>query len=373
MASLRTIENTAFFIVLFAVTLAFYAVVRDYLLTVFWAAIFALMSYPLNVRLRESFGGRANSAALVTLFVVIPLVIGPLVILGSSMGQEAATLYANVREGDIDMAAPLRWMERQLPLVSATLERVGVDIASVERQLSSFAARASQWLAGFALSVGQNLVRTLGLAFLMLYVLFFFLRDGDGIIGHLVRVLPLGDERERRFFERFAQVARATIKGTFIVAAIQGLLGGLMFWALGITGPVLWGLVMGVLSMLPVVGSVLVWGPVAIYFGVEGDWFRCLALLAIGGGVIGSVDNFLRPVLVGRDTRMPDYLILLSSLGGIGLLGLSGFIIGPIIAALFLTSWEIFEEDFGSSGLKLSGLRRAVAHDAEEAAAAGED
>lgn len=347
MSRLRNIENIAFFIVLFGVTIAFYAVVEDYLLTVFWAAIFAVLAFPLNLRMRDWLGGRRNLAAMLTLLVIVPAVILPLVVLGGGMGREAATLYANVRSGAIDPTAPLQWLSEQVPTFSERLQTLGVDLDDVRRQLASAAASASGWLAGFALAVGQNFMKLIALATLMLYVLFFFLRDGEALIGHLVRVLPLGDEREQRFFRRFAEVARATVKGTFIVGALQGFLGGLMFWALGLPGPVLWGMVMGVLSMLPLVGAIIVWGPVAIYFGTEGDWFRCLTLVLVGGGVIGSVDNFLRPILVGRDTRMPDYLILLSSLGGIGLLGLSGFIIGPMIAALFITSWEIFEEDFG--------------------------
>jgi predicted PurR-regulated permease PerM len=371
MPALRTLENIAFFIVLFGVTVAFYAVVRDYLLTVFWAAIFAVLAFPLNLRLRRWLGGRPNLAALLTLAVIVPAVIVPLLVLGGGMGREAVTLYANVRSGAIDPSAPLQWLQEQVPTFSERLETLGVDLDDVRRQLGSVAATASGWLAGFALAVGQNFMKLIALATLMLYVLFFFLRDGEALIGHLVRVLPLGDEREQRFFRRFAEVARATVKGTFIVGALQGFLGGILFWALGLPGPVLWGMVMGVLSMLPLVGAVVVWGPVAIYFGVEGDWFRCLALVIVGGGVIGSVDNFLRPVLVGRDTRMPDYLILLSSLGGIGLLGLSGFIIGPMIAALFLTSWEIFEEDFG--GRNVLARANAAEGGADGARAPSED
>jgi predicted PurR-regulated permease PerM len=137
------------------------------------------------------------------------------------------------------------------------------------------------------------------------------------------------------------------VKGTLVVGIIQGSLGGLAFWLLGLSAPVLWGVVMTVISLLPAVGSVLVWGPAAIYLLVTGEIVRGIILIVAGSFIIGTIDNVLRPLLVGRDTHMPDYLILLSMLGGIVLFGLSGFVIGPVIAALFITVWEMFTEEFG--------------------------
>jgi predicted PurR-regulated permease PerM len=182
----------------------------------------------------------------------------------------------------------------------------------------------------------------------MLYLLYFFLKDGEQIIETFVRVLPIGDERERLLFSKFAEVSRATIKGTFVVGIIQGTMGGLAFWLLGIDAAVLWGVIMVILSILPAVGSGFVWGPAALILILTGSWIKGIILLIIGILIIGLVDNFLRPILVGRDTKMPDYLILLSTLGGLTLFGISGFIIGPIIASLFLTIWHIFMQDYSS-------------------------
>src|SRR5690606_15058837 len=150
-----------------------------------------------------------------------------------------------------------------------------------------------------------------------LYLLFFFLRDGDRLIDSFVKVLPLGDERERRLFSKFAEVSRATIKGTLVVGVIQGALGGFIFWVLGISAPIFWAVLMTVLSLLPAIGAAIVWFPAAVILIVTGSYIKGLILLAFGTGVISLVDNFLRPVLVGRDTRMPDYLVLLSTLGGL--------------------------------------------------------
>lgn len=147
-------------------------------------------------------------------------------------------------------------------------------------------------------------------------------------------------------FDKFSEVTRATVKGNLIVAVAQGSLGGLIFWILDIPGPVLWGVVMTVLSMIPVVGAGLIWAPVAIYLFAIGEWVDGAILAGFGAFVIGLVDNILRPILVGRDTKLPDYVVLLSTLGGFSLFGINGFVIGPLIAALFLTFWEIFILEF---------------------------
>jgi predicted PurR-regulated permease PerM len=180
----------------------------------------------------------------------------------------------------------------------------------------------------------------------MLYLLFFFLRDGLRLLDGLVQALPIGDQRERLLLERFTNVSRATIKGTLVVGIVQGLLGGLAFWVLGIGAPVLWGVVMGLLSIVPAVGPALVWGPAAVILLVNGEWFAGIGLIVFGAIVIGLADNVLRPMLVGRDTKLPDYLILLSTLGGLAGFGLAGIVIGPIIAALFLTLWQMAQQEF---------------------------
>ncbi len=152
----------------------------------------------------------------------------------------------------------------------------------------------------------------------MLYLLFCFLRDGDKIVELIIRVLPIGDEAERHLLSKFAEVSRATIKGTLVVGVIQGTLGGIMFALLGIESAVFWGVVMIGLSILPAVGSALVWGPAALIFLANGHWIKALILFGVGALIIGMIDNVLRPILIGRDTKMPDYLILLSTLGGLG-------------------------------------------------------
>ncbi|WP_313334674.1 AI-2E family transporter, partial [Comamonas sp.] len=176
----------------------------------------------------------------------------------------------------------------------------------------------------------------------MLYLLFFFLRDGKTLIRKILAATPLDDAHKRKLGAKFITVVRATVKGNLAVAATQGALGGIIFWILGIEASLLWGVVMAFLSLLPAVGAAIVWGPVAIYYFATGSTTEGLILAAYGAGIMGMVDNVLRPLLVGKDTKMPDYLILISTLGGLSLFGLTGFVIGPLIAALFIAVWDLF-------------------------------
>lgn len=214
-------------------------------------------------------------------------------------------------------------------------------LGEVQERLSAGLSKGVQFLAGQALNVGQNALDFFVSFFIMLYLLFFLLRDGRAL-GHRVRAaVPLRDDLQRNLFHKFTDVVRATIKGTIVVAIVQGALGGLMFWFLGIQAPVLWAVVMAFLSLLPAVGTALVWVPVALYLLASGAVWQGVLLIVYGVLVIGLVDNVLRPVLVGKDTKMPDYIVLIATLGGMAIFGLNGFVIGPLIAAMFMAAWDI--------------------------------
>ena len=183
----------------------------------------------------------------------------------------------------------------------------------------------------------------------MLYVLFFLFRDGRQIGRNIRAAMPLSDEYNAQLTARFAAVVRATVKGNIVIAIIQGMIGGVTFWLLGIKGALLWGTLMTFLSLLPAVGSALVWVPAAAYLILTGSAWKGVALVLVGVLVIGLIDNLLRPILVGRDTRLPDYVVLVSTLGGISIFGINGFVIGPLIAALFLASWTLFRDEQAES------------------------
>ena len=201
-----------------------------------------------------------------------------------------------------------------------------------------------QFIAAQALAIGQNTVGLVVSSFVMLYLLFFLLRDGDALARRIRDAAPLDNAQQNALFRRFTAVIRATVKGSIVVAIVQGALGGLIFWLLGIQGALLWGAVMAVLSLLPAVGAGLVWLPVSLYLLFTGAIWQGIVLIAFGALVISTVDNVLRPILVGGETKIPDYLVLIATLGGITIFGVNGLIIGPVIAAMFLAAWDLFSE-----------------------------
>ncbi|MDX1548487.1 MAG: AI-2E family transporter [Rhodothermales bacterium] len=346
---IKTIQNAFFITLLLLVTVAFLWLIQDFMQPVFWAAVLAVIFYPLYQRIRRAVKERDALASVLTVLLILVIVILPLFLVGLAVTREAVGLYQRIASGEIDLQEALRTLERAIPLADDLLGRAGVDLEQVREGLADAAVTASRYLASQALTIGQNTVRIAVMFFLMLYLLFFFLRDGERLIDAIVRALPLGDRRERLLFVKFAEVARATLKGTLVVGVVQGTLGGVLFWMLGIDAAVFWGVIMTVLSLLPAVGAAIVWAPAAVILLATGNVAKGLILAAAGTLLIGLVDNLLRPVLVGRDTKMPDYLILLSTLGGLALFGLSGFVIGPVIAALFLAVWQMFVDEYGSA------------------------
>ena len=339
----------AFFVaLLLAVTLAFFWLIRGFLQPIFWAVALGIIVYPLHARLQHRLHDRKGLAASISVVVVVVVVILPLIGLGAAVASEGAALYERLQSDGLGVGTIFSEVEQHLPQVTALIERAGGDPARLQEQAQAAAVTVSRAIAERALSIGTGTLRGTIFFFLMLYLLFFFLRDGPRILEAMIRALPLGDQRERHLLERFAEVSRATIKGTLVVGIVQGTIGGIAFAVLGISAPVLWGTVMALLSILPVVGTALVWLPAAIFLIVSGQILGGIALIFVGVFVIGLVDNLLRPVLVGRDTQLPDYLILLATLGGLAGFGLAGVVIGPTIAAFFLSVWQMAEDEFNA-------------------------
>lgn len=342
------LEQRTFLLALLGVSAAFIWVLSPFFGAVFWAALLAIVFHPLTRRLDRRYPAHSNLTALAVLLLAVVVVILPLSLFLVSLVSEAAHLYRQLDSGEIDLAVYVDRIKEAFPVLKDVLDRAGIDLADVKQKLGDAAVTVSRFAAQQAVSIGQNTFQFGLSVVLMLYVAFFLLRDGEWLTDLLVRALPLGDARERLLFAKFAEVARATIKGNLVVAGVQGALGGLIFSLLGIEGAVFWGFVMAIASLLPAVGAALIWGPAAIYLLATGAIWEGVVLVVFGAGVIGLVDNLLRPVLVGRDTKLPDYLVLLSTLGGLGLFGLSGFVLGPLIAALFVAFWDIFMREFNA-------------------------
>lgn len=367
---MRSMEHIFFFTLLVLATLAFLGVINAFIVPLFWAIALAILFEPLCDRVAAMLGDRSGVASLLTILLILLSLILPILLLGIVVTNEAVKLIAAIENQTIDPGAAVRWVQDAVPEVVAYAEGHGFKIEELTSRVSDLALTAGRLVASNALAVGQNTLRFFVMLLLMIYLLFFFLRDGHAIVERMVQILPLGDARERQLFERFASVVRATVKGTFVIAAVQGFIGGLAFALLDIRAAVLWGVVMAVLSLLPAVGALLVWGPAAAVLFAGGEIVSGIILVLVGVFVIGLADNLLRPVLVGRDTQMPDYLILLATLGGLALFGISGMVIGPLIAALFITLWEMFEESYGDRDLEAA--RQAIAKQREASLAGSE-
>ncbi len=344
MSQSSSLHYRTFLFLLIAVTVAFGWLLWPFYGAVFWGAILAIIFAPLQRRLVTRLGGRRNLASLITLLLVLLLVILPLIAISGSLVREGAGLYQNIKSGRINFGEYFQQVMAALPpSVHDMLSRFDLaDIPSLQEKLSAAAMQASQFLATQALSIGQDTFQFVVSFGIMLYLLFFLLRDGPQLSARLRRAVPLSEEHKRHLFRKFTTVVRATVKGNIAVAASQGALGGIIFSVLGIQGALLWGVIMGFLSLLPAVGAGLIWAPVAVYFLLTGDMVKGIVLIGFGVLVIGMVDNVLRPILVGKDTKMPDYVVLISTLGGMALFGLNGFVIGPLVAALFMASWDLF-------------------------------
>lgn len=343
------IRQGAFWIMLLLVTAAFVGMLKPFLLTLFWATLLAVIFHRtfriINWRLR----GKANLAAAITTILILLIVVLPVFLLLIALVDQSMIVYKLIESGAWDPTDLVDYIEKELPNIEGMLSRAGLTPERMRADLSNFALSFTRSLADHAVQYTQNAIAFTAQFFIMLYVLFFFLRDGISIVRSVVGALPFGNRWEYVVINRFTSVARATLKGTLIVAAVQGAIGGIMFALLGIQGALFWGVVMMLLSLLPVGGSALVWAPAAVILFFQGYIGSGIALTIVGAMGIGLVDNLLRPLLVGRDTQMPDYLVLLATLGGIGWFGLSGFVLGPVLAAVFLTCWEVAGRDFGGS------------------------
>ena len=323
------------------ISVAFFAIIRDFVMTMFVAAIFSGVAHPLYRQLLAAFGGRKALASAMTLLTLVLVVVGPLVAVVTIVTNEALGMTENVTPWVQQIIKePLR-LNTYLDRIPG-IERIEPYRATLLRKAGEAAGALGAIVVASLSTTTRNTLRVIVDFFIMLYAMFFFLMDGRRYLETVLGYLPLRESEKNQMLHRFVSVTRATLKGTLLIGVIQGTLGGMIFAILGIPGAVLWGVLMIVLSILPVVGGALVWVPAAVVLVFQGAWIKALVLIGFCSLIIGSVDNVMRPRLVGQDTQMSDLLILLSTLGGIGAFGAIGFIVGPIIAALFVTCWEIF-------------------------------
>jgi predicted PurR-regulated permease PerM len=338
------LETRAFVLLMVIVTLAFGTILRPFWGAVFWGVIIAILSAPLQRLLVRRMGQRRTWAALTTLAIILLIVTPPLILIVATLVQEGSGVYARMNAGELNFGRYFQEIVAALPpWFTQLLDRFGIgNLGDIELRLTSAVAQASQLIATEVFGIGQNTLEFVVGFFIALYLAFFLLRDGPTLALRVKTAIPLDEVHKQALAQKFATVIRATVKGNIVIAIIQGTLGGLALWVLDVRGALLWAVMMAFLSLLPAVGAGLIWGPAAIYLLVTGSVIQGVGLVAFGVLVIGLVDNVLRPILVGKDTSMPDYVVLISTLGGLAVFGINGFIIGPVIAAMFIAVWHIY-------------------------------
>jgi predicted PurR-regulated permease PerM len=323
----------------------FLFMIGRFLIAVFLAAVLAGLAQPLLEWLREKLGNRPRLAALVTLLVLVlgvglPLV-GFLAVVAAQAIQVGDDVGAWVQEQSGRLVELEAWA-RRIPVIGASIPQR----AQLAEQVTALTQRAGSILFGTLTAATRGTLSFVLQFFIMLYALFFFLLDGPKLLRKILGYTPLSPVEQVALLERFTSVTRATLKGSLLIGLLQGTLAGLAFWVAGVPAATFWGAVMVVLAIIPAVGAGLVWVPAVVYLFFAGAVVAAIGLALWCALVVGTVDNLLRPRLVGRDARMSDLLILLSTLGGIVLFGAVGFVVGPIIGALFVTTWDIYGDAF---------------------------
>ena len=339
--SQKIVNRTVLLLMVIAISALFISMIRPFLMAIFLAGLFSAMARPVFRRINIAFHGRRHLASLTTLLLMTIVVMVPLLLLISVVVAQAIDvgqaitpwIQGNVENPDkvSDYLRHLPFYEQLVPHRDAILQKVGELVTMISKFLVSGLSSATLGTANF-----------LFMSFIFLYTVYFFQMDGDRLVKKVLYYLPLNSDDEILMLEKFTSVTRATLKGTLLIGILQGSLAGIAFAVAGIDNAVFWGTVMAVMSIIPSIGSALVWAPAAIILISQGSVFNGVGLLLFCGLIVGSLDNILRPALVGRDTKMHELMIFFGTLGGIMMFGITGIFIGPLIASLFLTIWELY-------------------------------
>jgi predicted PurR-regulated permease PerM len=336
----------AFFLVLLTgATVLVILVARFFLLPILLAALSAGLFHPVHEGIKGRLSRRAGLAAVISVILFCLIILVPVAVLGYfvtdnliQVGRMASRNSEQIREflGNLDGRL------KQLPI----LQKTGITGLINLNQLTDLLRRGGSWLLERTAAVAGDVARSLLLFFVYLYCLYFLTRDGQKILSRLPQAVPLSTEDQNAVTEKFLSVTRATLKSTFIVGAIQGVIGGLLFFVLGIGAPVLWAVGFLILAAIPGVGAVLIWLPATAVLLLLGRYVQAVAMVAVGGGLIPLADYLLRPRLVGEDTQLHPVLVLVGILGGVAVFGLWGLLLGPLVMGVAVTLWGIFARIF---------------------------
>ena len=338
------VRSIFFFSLIILLSIGLLYIIRPFLYPIFWAAILAILFYPLY-RFLQKLAKYPSVASILSVVIILALLIIPLTLVGYLIANESVNIY--------ETAANTNWQEHIHSITQKFSETpIGPYLKSITTDSSNFAAKATTKVIDFIVdnftAITQNSLTFFAMVFLMLYTLYYFFKDGPKMLRRLMHLSPLGDKYEQLLYDRFTSTARATLKGTFIVGTIQGTLAGLLFFIVGVKAALIWGIIMIAFSFVPALGPFIVWLPMGIFLLIVGQYWQGITVLIVGSTVISIIDNILRPILVGKDTQMHPLIVLFSTLGGILLFGISGFVIGPVIAALFTAIMSIYDSHYSA-------------------------
>lgn len=337
------VQDVSFGVALALVTGAFLWLILPFSGAMLWAVILAILFDPLHRALGRRLENRPNLVAGISVVICICIAVIPAAVLLAALANEATRFYIRLSTQQLEIGTLLEQIRLAAPdFVSQGLARLDLgNMDELQSRLTSFLMQISQKVASRAVMIGQGTAEFFISLGVMLYLLFFLFRDGARIVALIRRRSPLGERNTERLVEKFVLVIKATVKGNVTIAIIQGSIGGVTFWLLGMEAALLWAALMAILSLLPAIGAALVWTPAALYLFSSGAYLKGAILLAVGLGVISMIDNLLRPPLVGKGIQLPDYVVLISTLGGLSVIGMNGFVLGPLIAALFVAVWSL--------------------------------
>ena len=331
-------------LILIVIAAVFFAMLRPFLVSILLAAILAGLIYPVFNWMRRRIWNQPTFCSIICVILVLLLIILPLISVLGLLTVEAFQFKDTVddRLKEVMEKGPV-WLEhlKRHPLA----EKIDIEEFNWQAKAAEGAKAISTLLIKAITKTSQSTFQTLAMSFIMLYTLFYFLIDGPTLLNRIKYLSPLKDEYEDLIIKKFISIAKATIKGTIIIGVIQGSMGGITFAIFGVGSPVFWGTVMVILSIIPGIGAALIWVPALVIKMLTGHIGPGIGIL-VGGILISVSDNFLRPALIGKDTKMHTLLILFSTLGGIALFGIVGFILGPILAAVFLTVTDIYASEY---------------------------
>jgi predicted PurR-regulated permease PerM len=343
-------QNIVFFILLGIITVFFAYILKPFFFAVFWAVLIAVIFSPLYKLLNKKIK-RPNLCASLTLIAVLICLILPVGLLISLLISESSEILKAIDSNSSKLINSFTGLLNTLdkhPLFARYKLNQELLTGKSSQMLKVISEFIFQHLSAFT----QNTILLIIQFAVMLYSLFYFLRDGESLIATVSHYIPVGKRHVNTFINQFLTTAKASLKFTFVIGGIQGFLGGLIFYITGIERALLWGVLMVGFSIVPAVGCSLIWIPAGIIMLFLGHVWQGVTILVFGAVVISSVDNLLRPIILGRDIEMHSLLIFLSTLGGIATLGFSGFVLGPVIASLFLASWRLFLEIYQEEEVK---------------------